>query len=127
METQPLWLEQSRPAVEARELDHVDVAIIGAGITGCAAAGALARDGKQVRVYDARGIGEGASGRNGGFALRGAAARYDVARETYGKDAARELWERTEDAVDRLEAIAGDAFRRTGSLRLGEDPGGAER
>src|SRR3954463_2468139 len=121
METQPFWLEQSRPAVEARELDRADVAVIGAGITGCACAAALAREGKRVRVYDARGIGEGASGRNGGFALRGAAARYDVASETYGKDAARELWQRTEHAGDRLEAIAGDSFRRTGSLRLAAD------
>ena len=32
-----------------------------------------------MRVHDTRGIGEGASGRNGGFALRGAAAQYDVA------------------------------------------------
>jgi glycine/D-amino acid oxidase-like deaminating enzyme len=104
-----------------RELDRIDIAVIGAGITGCACAGALARAGKRVRVYDARGIGEGASGRNGGFALRGAAARYDVARETYGADAARELWHRTEDAVDRLESIAGDSFRRTGSLRLAAD------
>src|SRR3954447_10897648 len=112
METQPFWLEQSRPAVEARELDKVDVAVIGAGITGCSCAAALAREGKSVGVYDERGIGEGASGRNGGFALRGAAARYDVARETYGADAARELWLRTESAVDRLESVAGDAFRR---------------
>lgn len=121
MQAQPFWLEESRPAVAPRALDHVDIAIIGAGITGCACAGALAREGKRVRVYDARGIGEGASGRNGGFALRGAAARYDVARETYGADAARELWRRTEKAVDRLESIAGDAFRRTGSLRLAAD------
>src|SRR5436853_2989879 len=75
----------------------------------------------RVRVYDARGLGTGASGRNGGFALRGAAARYDVARETYGADAARDLWRRTEEAVDRLESLAGDAFRRTGSLRLAAD------
>jgi gamma-glutamylputrescine oxidase len=121
VETPPFWLEDARPAVATRELDNVDVAIIGAGITGCACAAALARDGKRVRVYDARGVGEGASGRNGGFALRGAAARYDVARETYGADAARELWRRTEDAVDRLESLAGDAFRRTGSLRLAAD------
>ena len=121
METQPFWLEESRPTVAARDLDHVDIGIIGAGITGCACAAALAREGKRVRVYDARGIGEGASGRNGGFALRGAATRYDVARETYGADAARELWRRTEDAVDGLESIAGDAFRRTGSLRLAAD------
>jgi gamma-glutamylputrescine oxidase len=121
VETQPFWLEESRPAVTSRDLDHVEIAVIGAGITGCACAGALARAGKRVRVHDARRIGEGASGRNGGFALRGAAARYDVARETYGADAARELWRRTEDAVDRLESIAGDAFRRTGSLRLAAD------
>src|SRR6476620_3068943 len=121
METQPFWLEQARPAVRERELDRVDIAIIGAGSTGCACAGALARAGKRVRVYDGRGIGEGASGRNGGFALRGAAARYDVARDTYGADAARELWLRTEEAVDRLESVGGDAFRRTGSLRLAAD------
>jgi gamma-glutamylputrescine oxidase len=121
VETQPFWLEESRPTMATRELDHIDIAVIGAGITGCACAGALAREGKRVRVYDARGVGEGASGRNGGFALRGAAAAYDVARETYGADAARELWRRTEDAVDRLESLAGDAFRRTGSLRLAAD------
>ena len=107
--------------MEARQLDRVDVAVIGAGITGCACAHVLARAGQAVRVYDARGIGEGASGRNGGFALRGAAARYDVARETYGVEAARELWLRTEQALDRLESVAGDAFRRTGSLRLAAD------
>jgi gamma-glutamylputrescine oxidase len=121
VETEPFWLAQSRPAVSARDLDRVDVAVIGAGITGCACAATLAREGKKVRVYDARGIGEGASGRNGGFALRGAAARYDVARETYGADAARDLWRRTEAALDRLDSIAGAAFRRTGSLRLAAD------
>jgi gamma-glutamylputrescine oxidase len=121
VQTEPFWLAESRPTVDSRELDPVDVAVIGAGITGCACAAALAAEGKGVRVYDARGIGEGASGRNGGFALRGAAARYDVARETYGADAARELWRRTEHAVDRLESLAGDAFRRSGSLRLAAD------
>jgi gamma-glutamylputrescine oxidase len=121
VETLPFWLEESRPSVSTSEVERVDVAVIGAGITGCACAAALAREGKHVRVYDARGIGEGASGRNGGFALRGAAARYDVARETYGPDAAKELWRRTEQAVDRLESIAGAAFRRTGSLRLAAD------
>jgi gamma-glutamylputrescine oxidase len=121
VQTEPFWLAQSRPTVATRDLDHVDIAVIGAGITGCACAAALAREGKRVRVYDARGVGEGASGRNGGFALRGAAARYDVARETSGAAAARDLWRRTEAAVDRLESIVGSAFRRTGSLRLAAD------
>ncbi|CAN5185881.1 FAD-dependent oxidoreductase [soil metagenome] len=122
MEATPFWLEDAPSApVETTPLDSVDVAVIGAGITGCAAALALARGCRRVRVHDARGIAEGASGRNGGFALRGGAARYDVARETYGPDRAKELWHRTEDALDRLEAVAGDAFRRTGSLRLAAD------
>ncbi len=120
MET-PFWLDESVSPVAAKALDQADVAIIGAGITGCACALALARGGLRVRVHDARGIAEGASGRNGGFALRGGAARYDVARETYGADAARELWLRTEAALDRLESLAGDSFRGTGSLRLAAD------
>lgn len=117
-----LWLEDLAPrAVASREVAKADVAVIGAGITGCACALALARGGLHVRVHDARGIAAGASGRNGGFALRGGAARYDVARETYGAGQARELWLRTEAALDRLESIAGDTFRRTGSLRLAAD------
>jgi gamma-glutamylputrescine oxidase len=121
VESIPFWLEEKGPPIPVRERDAVDVAIIGAGITGCSCALALARSGLSVRVHDARGIAEGASGRNGGFALRGPAARYDVARETYGAEAARELWQRTEHGLDRLEALAGDAFRRTGSLRLAAD------
>jgi gamma-glutamylputrescine oxidase len=117
----PFWLTEPAEDVGAKSIDTVDVAIIGAGITGCACALALASSGLRVRVHDARGIAEGASGRNGGFALRGGAARYDVARDTYGRDAARALWQRTEQALDRLEALAGDTFRRVGSLRLAAD------
>ena len=117
----PFWLDEPTSPVAPGPQGAVDVAIIGAGITGVSCALALARGGLRVRVQDARGIAEGASGRNGGFALRGGAARYDVARETYGADAAKELWQRTEAALDRLESVAGDAFRRTGSLRLAAD------
>jgi gamma-glutamylputrescine oxidase len=115
----PLWLDEPAPRLATDE--PVDVAVIGAGITGCSCALTLARNGLKVRVHDARRIAEGASGRNGGFALRGGAARYDVARETYGAEAARLLWTRTEGALDELAALAGDAFRRTGSLRLAGD------
>ena len=117
----PFWLDEpTRPLAETSQ-GEVDVAVIGAGITGVSCALAMARRGLRVRVHDARGIAEGASGRNGGFALRGGAARYDVARETYGAEAARQLWQRTEAVLDRLEGVAGDAFRRTGSLRLAAD------
>ena len=117
----PFWLDEPSPTVESATEERVDVAIIGAGITGVSCALALAQGGLSVRIHDSRGIAEGASGRNGGFALRGGAARYDVARETYGADAAKELWQRTEAALVRLEETAGDAFRKTGSLRLAAD------
>jgi gamma-glutamylputrescine oxidase len=117
----PFWLAEETSPLPDCSLDGVDVEIVGAGITGCSCALTLARAGKRVRVRDQRGVAEGASGRNGGFALRGGAARYDVAGETYGADAARELWRRTEGELDRLEETGGDAFRRTGSLRLAAD------
>jgi gamma-glutamylputrescine oxidase len=94
---------------------------VGAGVTGCACALALAQSGLRVRLQDAREVAAGASGRNGGFALRGTAAPYDVAVESIGRDRARELWLTTERGIDRLEVLAGDAFRRVGSLRLAAD------
>jgi gamma-glutamylputrescine oxidase len=118
----PYWLEDEIPARPSpRHAGRVDVAIVGAGITGCSAALRLAEAGKRVRVFDQRGVAEGASGRNGGFALRGGASPYDVACETYGREQARGLWRWTERALDRMEELAGDALRRPGSLRLAAD------
>ncbi len=118
----PYWLEDEVPArAQQRHEGAVDVAIVGAGVTGCSAALRLAEAGLRVRVHDQRGVAEGASGRNGGFALRGGATRYDIARETYGADEARELWHWTERALDRMETLAGDSLTRNGSLRLAAD------
>jgi gamma-glutamylputrescine oxidase len=118
----PYWLEDDAPArVRSRHDGHVDVAIVGAGVTGCSAALRLAEGGLSVRVHDQRAVAEGASGRNGGFALRGGATRYDIARDTYGNESARELWHWTERALDRMESLAGDSLSRVGSLRLAAD------
>jgi glycine/D-amino acid oxidase-like deaminating enzyme len=119
----PYWLEDddapARPPT--RHQGGVDVAIVGAGVTGCSAALRLAEGGRTVRVYDQRGVAEGASGRNGGFALTGGATLYDVAVETYGREQAREYWRWTERALDRIEEFAGDALTRPGSYRLAAD------
>jgi len=118
----PYWLEdEAVPRPSPRHEGTVDVAIVGAGVTGCAAALRLAEAGLRVRVHDARAVAEGASGRNGGFALRGGASRYDVARDTYGGDQALGMWSWTERALDRMEELAGDALRRPGSFRLAAD------
>ena len=95
--------------------------VVGGGVTGCAAALTLAEAGLRVRLRDEREIAGGASGRNGGFALRGGAAPYDVTADSIGRGQARRLWRLTEDALGRIESLAGDAFRRTGSLRLAAD------
>jgi gamma-glutamylputrescine oxidase len=118
------WLEDpveplSRPAWQGR----ADVIIIGGGVTGCACALALAlaQAGVRVRLHEAREIASGASGRNGGFALRGGALAYDIARERLGVEAAARLWRLTEGYLERLAVLAGDAFRPVGSLRLAAD------
>lgn len=121
METS-FWLDEPTDALGGpRHAGPVDVAVVGGGVTGCACALALAEAGVRVRLYEARTIASGASGRNGGFALRGGAMRYDVARETFGPERATAFWRLTERALDRMEALAGDAFRRVGSFRLAAD------
>jgi gamma-glutamylputrescine oxidase len=95
--------------------------IVGGGVTGCSAALGLARAGLKVRLHEAREIAGGASGRNGGFGLRGGAAPYDVTAETVGREVARDYWRLTEAALDRMASLGGDAFVRTGSLRLAAD------
>src|SRR3954449_11966757 len=122
MET-PYWLTDAEIALPERRLEGPpEVEIVGGGITGCACALALARAGRRVRVLDERpGVAEGASGRNGGFALGGGAARYDVARQSYGAERAASFWHWTHEALDRMAELAGDALQRTGSYRLAGD------
>jgi glycine/D-amino acid oxidase-like deaminating enzyme len=99
----------------------VDVAVVGGGVTGCSCALTLARGGRRVRLLEAGEIAGGASGRNGGFALRGLALDYDEARAQLGREAAAGLWALTERTLDRMSELAGDALRRVGSLRLAAD------
>ena len=120
--TTPYWLDEPTDDFPRGDMkEHVDVGIVGAGVTGCACALALAEAGVRVRVVDARMVAEGASGRNGGFALRGTASPYDEVVATVGRERALALWRWTEDELDTIERLAGDAFRRVGSLRLAAD------
>ncbi len=116
------WLAEPAPALRSRRLDgEPEVEIVGGGVTGCSCALALARAGVRVRLHEARTIAGGASGRNGGFALRGGAMPYHEARATLGSERARALWSLTERGLDEIRSLAGDAYRQTGSLRLASD------
>ncbi len=130
MKTTSYWLDEesdqaSRSAtapVGTRSGAAVDVVVVGGGVTGCSCALTLARGGLRVRLREAREIAGGASGRNGGFALRGGAMAYDVARTTLGVDRARLLWQLTERSLERLAGLAGDASSGpVGSLRFAAD------
>jgi glycine/D-amino acid oxidase-like deaminating enzyme len=120
--TTPYWLDEPTDEFPRGDLtSRVDVGIVGAGVTGCACALALAEAGLRVRVVDGRRVAEGASGRNGGFALRGTASPYDEVVASLGRERALALWRWTEQEIDEIERLAGDAFRRVGSLRLAAD------
>ena len=115
----PYWLEEpARPLLSSALDGPPDVEIVGGGVTGCSCALALVRAGLRVRLFEARTVAAGASGRNGGFALRGGAMSYASAREWLGADLAAAYWRLTETYLERMEELGGDAFRRTGSLRL---------
>jgi gamma-glutamylputrescine oxidase len=121
------WLEEewslpARPTTAAPP----DVVVIGGGVTGCACALRLAQAGVRVRLHDARSIAGGASGRNGGFALRGASRPYDETHRALGAEVARTLMTSTEEGLRRLASLAGDAFRPVGSLRLAASEGEIE-
>jgi glycine/D-amino acid oxidase-like deaminating enzyme len=116
------WLAEPADELPARSFaGRAEVAIVGGGVTGCACALTLAERGVRVRLHEARTVAGGASGRNGGFALRGLATPHDEARQALGPERARLAMELTERALDRMEELAGDAFRRGGSLRLAWD------
>ena len=122
MNTTSYWLAEPHEPLHSRHFDGpAEVAVIGGGVTGCSCALTLAERGVRVRLHEQREIAGGASGRNGGFALRGATLPYDEARGALGRERALSLMTLTERSLDRMAALAGNAFRRVGSLRLAAD------
>ena len=64
----PFWLDEPAELLPVVRLEGpVEVAIVGGGVTGCSCALTLAEAGMRVRLYEARAIASGASGRNGGL------------------------------------------------------------
>lgn len=92
--TDPFWWEDAgpprSPATEPLPAE-VDVAIIGAGLTGLSAARTLAKRGKSVLVLDAQAPGMGASSRNGGMVGGGHRMSLPLMEARFGKDIATGL------------------------------------
>jgi glycine/D-amino acid oxidase-like deaminating enzyme len=122
--TSSYWLSEPLAQLpRGADSGDCDVVIVGGGVTGCACALTLAAAGRAVRLLEAGIVAGGASGRNGGFALRGAAPAYDEVRASLGAEQAGALWQLSERTLARIAELAGDAFRPVGSLRLASDAG----
>jgi glycine/D-amino acid oxidase-like deaminating enzyme len=126
----PVWLA----GVALPELDRerplpnrADVAIVGGGYTGLAAARALARRGANVALLEAQALGWGASSRNGGMVLTGLKLEASQLASRYGLPAARRMFAASLRAIDCVEQIVAEeridcAFTRCGHLLLASKP-----
>lgn len=102
-----------------------DVVIVGAGVCGLTTALHLQRRGVHAIVVERHALAAGASSRNAGFLMRGAADNYEVAVRAYGRDLARTVWRWTEENLEglRSEGIEGLAStRRISSCLLALEP-----
>jgi gamma-glutamylputrescine oxidase len=79
-----------------------DVAIVGGGLAGLSAALDLRERGLDVVVLEARELGWGASGRNGGQAIHGLACGQDVIEAQLGLADSRRIWDMSIEALDLL-------------------------
>ncbi len=125
-----LWEVDSPPLPRfpASQLpSSTDVAIIGAGYTGLAAARELARRGAEVAVLERHQVGWGASGRNGGFVLPGYKPEMEELARMVGTERARHMYQLTLEAMQLLERLISEEgihcdFSRCGALTLAAKP-----
>lgn len=89
--------DRRRPPLDADAT--TEVAVIGGGMAGLAAALGLAERGRRVTVLEARRVGWGASGRNGGFVSAGFALGPDELVRKLGTPRAQELYKLSQEAV----------------------------
>lgn len=104
-----------------------DVAIVGGGLAGLSAALELADRGLDVVLLEARQVGWGASGRNGGQMIHGLACDQSVIESQLGLDEAKRVWAMTIEAMDlireRCARFGIDCDQRDGYLGLATSAG----
>ncbi|HKH32252.1 MAG TPA: FAD-dependent oxidoreductase, partial [Gaiellaceae bacterium] len=101
----------------------VDVAVVGAGITGITTAVLLKRAGKRVALIDAKRIVRGATGYTTAKVTSGHGVVYTQLTETFGEDGARSYAESNEAAIERIGELGTDCdFERKDNYVVAEKP-----
>ncbi len=95
-------MDSSRGVTQAGT--EADIVIVGGGLCGLGAALACEEAGVDWQLLEQTRIGWGASGRNAGFLIRGAAENFARACRDMGRDSAKSLWKLTEANIARLES-----------------------
>lgn len=130
MKLKSYWLDTAVPfssAASGAPEGEADVAVVGAGFTGLAAALALAGKGAKVVVLEAGRVASAASGRNGGHCNNGFAQDYYGMSMKLGVERAKALYRAFDAGVDKVEAIVTEEridchFKRVGKLKLAAKP-----
>src|SRR5690348_17354354 len=110
------WLDQyagaapSHPILQGKR--RVDIAVVGAGITGCLAAHAFAAAGLSVAVLEADRIGRGSTAASTALLMQEPDVDFTNLSNRYGADRARAVWRASAKSVRGLV----DLIRR---LRIG--------
>ena len=127
-----LWRATSREGFSAPPLARdlsVDLAIIGGGFTGCAAALEAARAGASVCLLEGDAIGHGGSGRNVGLVNAGLWLPPDAVMAQMGRDAGLHLIRTLANAPEQVFALIAREdilceATRNGTLHLAHSPAG---
>jgi glycine/D-amino acid oxidase-like deaminating enzyme len=114
------------PAEVAPLPERCDVAVVGGGIAGVSTAYWLRRFASEldVAIVERGRLASGASGRNAGFLLQGTDADFARTVEGRGVEAARRVWQFTEENRDGLVAALADAdvgLTYSGSITVAGD------
>ncbi len=93
-----------------------DVIVVGGGVNGCSIAYQLAKAGKQVHLFDQRGICSGASGRNGGMTGEGARMHSEGAEQLYAMTSGN--WRLLQELPEELGVDF--QLRKSGTIEIGQ-------